>query len=338
MNKTLHAILSILDRHSTVVGSREISRQLTLRGVEITERTVRYYLKMLDNKGYTNVFGKEGRKITAAGREELRHSFVSAKIGFVISKIETLSYMTTLDTEAMEGDVILNISYFPMKNAGKALRLLKQAFVSPYVMSDRVILASEGERIGNVIVPKGMMGLGTVCSVTINGIFLKAGIPVTSRFGGVVEISNGKPLRFVSLISYDGSSLDPLEVFIKSKMTAVSKASAGGNGRILASFREIPVVCLDKAKKLARTLEDRGIRGILVIGSPNKPLLEVPVGIDRAGIVIVGGLNPVAVLEEQGITTESKAMSTLFEYSHLLPFQDHFHTSRPAAKARSSAA
>ena len=91
---------------------------------------------------------------------------------------------------------------------------------------------------------------------------------------------------------------------------------------ILASFREIPVVCLDKAKKLARTLEDRGIRGILLIGSPNKPLLEVPVGIDRAGIVIVGGLNPVAVLEEHGIATESKAMSTLFEYSHLVPFKE----------------
>jgi len=42
------------------------------------------------------------------------------------------------------------------------------------------------------------------CSVTINGIFLKAGIPVTSRFGGVVEIVDGKPERFISLISYEG--------------------------------------------------------------------------------------------------------------------------------------
>jgi repressor of nif and glnA expression len=67
---------------------------------------------------------------------------------------------------------------------------------------------------------------------------------------------------------------------------------------------------------------ERGIRGILLIGSPNKPLLEVPVGIDKVGIVIVGGLNPVAALEERGIPTESKAMSTLFEYSRLVPFTD----------------
>ena len=83
-------------------------------------------------------------------------------------------------------------------------------------------------------------------------------------------------------------------------MTAVSEAVAGSPGKILASFREIPLVCADKARKLARTLDERGIRGILLIGSPNTPLLEVPVGIDKTGIVIVGGLNPIAVLEENG--------------------------------------
>jgi repressor of nif and glnA expression len=188
------------------------------------------------------------------------------------------------------------------------------------VTSDRIILASEGGKIGDILVPKGMVGLGTICSVTINGIFLKAGIPIASRFGGVVETDNGTPRRFVSLISYEGSSLDPLEVFIKSKMTNVSGAAAGRSGKVLASFREIPIVCLEKAKKLSRTMADRGIRGLLMIGSPNTPLLEVPVGIDKVGIVIVGGLNPIAVLEEQGIPTESKAMSTLFDYSQLVPF------------------
>ena len=338
MNKTLHAILTILDKCSAVTGSRELSRKLTKHGVELTERTVRYYLKQLDSQGYTEVFGKEGRKITDRGRQELRHSHVSDKIGFVISRIETLSYMTTLDLASMEGDVILNVSWFPRKNLRKALALLKPVFASPFVMSDRVMLADEGEEIGEARVPKGMTALGTICSVTINGIFLKAGIPVASRYGGVVETAESEPQRFLSLISYAGSSLDPLEIFIKSNMTAVSEAVAGRNGRILASFREIPVVCLDKAAKLARTLEDRGIRGILMIGSPNKPLLEVPVGIDKAGIVIIGGLNPVAVLEEHGIATESKAMSTLFEYSHLVPFKELMHPAISLAKTRSSAA
>jgi repressor of nif and glnA expression len=82
-------------------------------------------------------------------------------------------------------------------------------------------------------------------------------------------------------------------------------------------------VCLEKARKLARTMADRGIRGLLLIDSPNTLLLEVPVGIDKAGIV-VGGLNPVAALEEQGIPVESRAMSTLFDYSRLVPFESAF--------------
>ena len=65
MNKKLYAILKILDGYSTVVGSRELSRQLQVHGIDLSERTVRYYLKMLDRRGHTEVFGKEGRKITA---------------------------------------------------------------------------------------------------------------------------------------------------------------------------------------------------------------------------------------------------------------------------------
>lgn len=322
MNKTMLAILKTLEKYSDVVGSREISRQLKLHGIDLTERTVRYHLKILDERGYTEVFGKEGRRITEKGRGELANALVSEKVGFVISKIETLSYLTTLNPETFKGDVILNISYFPEENLRDVMKLLRPVFYSPYVMSDRVIIAHGGERIGDVQIPQGKVGLGTVCSVTINGIFLKAGIPVTSKFGGIIEVVNSCPERFLSLISYEGSSLDPLEIFIRSKMTDVSGAVKKHYGKILASFREIPVVCLNEAKRLAETITNKGIGGILIIGAPNKPLLEVPVGIDKAGVVIVGGLNPVAAIEESGVNTETRAMSTLYEYSRLKGFKD----------------
>ncbi len=322
MNKTMLAILKILDKHQEVVGSREISRQLKMHGIDLTERTVRYHLRILDERGYTEVFGKEGRRITDKGRTELKHALISDKIGFVISKIETLSYLTTLNLENMSGDIILNISYFPEDRLKDALKILKPSFSSPYVMSDKVVFERGGGVIGDVIIPEGKIGIGTVCSVTINGIFLKAGIPVTSKFGGLVEINDRKPIRFVSLISYEGSSLDPHEIFIRSKMTDVLGALKGKNGIILASFREIPVVCAEEAKRLAEKMAGRGIGGILMIGEPNKPLLEMPVRIDKAGMVIVGGLNPVSALEESGIPTESAAMSTLYEYSKLNSFKE----------------
>ena len=322
MNKTMFSILTVLDKQSDIIGSKEISKHLKLHGVELTERTVRYHLKILDERGHTKVFGKEGRRITQKGREELAQSHVPEKVGFVISRMETLSYMTSFDIDKQEGDIILNVSYIHEKDLKDALRVMKPVYKSPYIMSDRLVIAGEGEQIGDVIVPEGKTGLGTVCSVTINGIFLKAGIPLVSKFGGVLQTEESGPSRFTALISYEGSSLDPLEIFIRSKMTDVIHAVKNHSGRILASFREVPVVGLDEAKSLAKRMADTGIGGILLIGNPNQPLLEMPVGIDKAGIVLVGGLNPVAALEEAGIPTESKAMSTLYEYSKLISFKD----------------
>jgi hypothetical protein len=325
MTKTMLAILKILDKHSdTILGSREISRQLKAHGVELTERTVRYHLRILDERGFTKVFGKEGRQITQKGKEELAQALVSEKVGFIISKIETLSYLTDLDLEKNEGNVILNVSYFPEEKLKEALRIMKPVFASPYVMCNKVILYRGGEKIGDIIVPDKQIGFGTVCSVTINGMFLKAGIPVASKFGGVLQIENAEPSRFTSLISYEGSSLDPLEIFIKSHMTDVLGAVKNHSGKILASFREIPVVSLERARQLSEDLRQKGIGGILLIGNPNQPLIEMPVAVDKAGMIIVGGLNPLAALEEAGIPTVSKAMSTLFRFSDLIKFKELF--------------
>lgn len=323
MNKTMLAILKVLDKQPDIIlGSRELSRQLKLHGVELTERTVRYHLRILDERGFTKVFGKEGRLITRKGSEELSQALVSEKLGFVISKIETLSYLTNFDLANNEGDIILNISCFPEEKLKEALRIMKPVFSSSYVMSDKVVFRKGGEKIGDITVPKGQTAFGTVCSVTINGIFLKAGIPVTSMFGGVLQIEESEPSRFTALISYEGSSLDPLEIFIKSRMTDVTGAVRNHYGKILASFREIPVVSIEKAKELSSLMKEKGIGGILLIGNPNQPLLEMPVGMDKAGMIIVGGLNPIAAVEEAGITTVSKAMSTLYKFSDLIKFKE----------------
>jgi len=323
MTKTMLSILKILDANpDQILGSGAISKQLKMHGVDLTERTVRYHLRILDERGFTKVFGKEGRMITPKGKEELTQASVSEKVGFIISKIETLSYLTNLNLEKNEGDIILNVSYFPEEKLKETLRIMKPVFLSPYVMSEKVALKKAGEKIGDIPVPKGQVGFGTVCSVTINGIFLKAGIPVISKFGGVLQIEDSEASRFTALISYEGSSLDPLEIFIRSKMTDITGAVKNQSGKILASFREIPVVSLGKAEEISYELKAKGIRGILLIGNPNQPLIEMPVGLNRAGMIIVGGLNPIAALEEAGIHTVTKAMSTLYPFSDLVRFKE----------------
>ncbi len=323
MNKTMISILKVLDKKpDKIIGSKEISRQLPHYGIDLTERTVRYHLRILDEKGLTKVYGKEGRKITQKGREELTNALVSEKVGFVISKIEALSFLSDFDITSKKGNVILNVTFFPEKSFRDAMKIMKGVFASEFNMSDRVAVANGGEYIGEIMIPEGHIGFGTVCSVTINSILLKAGIPINSKFGGVLQIEEGEPSRFIALISYDGSSLDPLEIFIKSSMTDVRRAVKNDSGKILASFREIPLVCVEKARGIKTKLKEEGIRGILTIGNPNQELLEMPVGIDKVGIVVVGGLNPIAAAEEAGISTISRAMSTLYKYSDLVRFKE----------------
>jgi len=322
MNRTMFTILRVLDKHEDVVGSIELSRELLNHGIELSERTVRHYLKLLDHMGMTRVQGKRGRTITDKGKGEVNKAFVSERINFIISKIDSLSYLTDFNIDSLKGNIILNISFFPDKKLRDVVKIVADVFASPYVMSNKIILAKGGERIGDIQVPEGCVGLGTVCSITLNGIFLKSGIPVASRYGGVVEIEEGIPKRFTSLISYEGSSMDPLEILIKSRTTDVTGAIARNNGKILASFREIPVVSMREAEILREKMSRKGVGGNILFGKPNQPLLDVPVGVDKVGMLVVGGLNPIAAAEEAGIFTESKAMSTLYEYSRLLPFNE----------------
>ena len=137
-----------------------------------------------------------------------------------------------------------------------------------------------------------------------------------------MEIEDGAPRRFTSLISYEGSSMDPLEILIKSRTTDVTGVISENNGKILASFREIPVVSMREAELLREKMASKGLGGSILFGKPNQPLLDVPVVVDKVGMLVVGGLNHIAMAEESGIFTESKAMSTLYEYSRLLTFNE----------------
>ena len=328
MTKTEISILAVLREHQQeIIGSRQIMRGLVSFGITLTERTIRYHLKIMDEKGLTKVFGKNGRKITDKGLDELLNSNVSERVGFIGSKIDSLSFMSDFDCATQSGKVVLNVSMFPTSEAAGARKVLSRAFDSSYVMSDRVMVVPEGGQIGNTLIPEGMIGLGTICSVTVNSILLKNGIPIASKYGGLMEVApEDGPVRFTSLISYDGCSLDPLIVFIKSAMTSVGRVLNREHGNVLASFREIPAACISKTRVIQDRLHEMGIKGLLLIGSPDNSLLEVPVGPDKAGVVVIGGLNTVASLYEQGIQVDSHAMSELVEYGDLEKFDEAFRS------------
>jgi len=316
------AIMRILRDSPEPLGARVISYHLKDHGIKLSERAVRYHLKLMDERGFTESVGRNGRLITQLGREELESALVSDKVGFVASKIELLAYQTNFDLDKHQGKVPVNISFFPERQFKKAIEVMKGAFQSGICVGDLVAVARQGERLGGIIVPQGKIGLATVCSVIINGALLKAGIPMDSKFGGILQIKNHKPLRFVELIQYSGSSLDPSEIYITSKMTSVGQAARKGEGRILANFREIPAICQPIAEKVVAGLKEANLGGLFMMGEVSKSLCEVPVELNKVGMILTGGLNPVAAAVESGIEVENHAMSTVMEYQDLIKFRE----------------
>ncbi len=316
-------ILKVLSDSNEAMGARVIARRLKGHGIELGERAVRYHLKLMDERGLTLLLGRrDGRVLTEQGMKEVRNALVKDKVGFAITKIELLAFRTNFNLKNRTGYVPVNISFFSKEQFSKSVQIMKPVYENELCASHLVAIAKEGEKLGELIVPEGRVGLATVCSIVINGTLLKAGVPIESRFGGLIQISNRQPLRFVELIHYAGSSLDPSEVFIKAGMTSVTETASKGEGTILANFREIPALCRPIVEEVIAKLKEAGMGGLLMMGNTSEPVCQVPVELNRFGIVLIGGLNPVAAVVEAGINVENRAMSTVVEYKDLIRFEE----------------
>ncbi len=318
--KTL-MILRILNDTGRPVGSRLIARQMQEKGIITSERAVRYHLKLMDERGLTQLIGKrDGRIVTDKGIDEVSMARVRDKVGLAISRIEILAFQTTFNTKTGRGLLPVNISLVPEDKFAEALNVMAPVFEEGYTVSRRVAVAGPGQRLGEILIPEGKTGLATVCSLVVNGVLLKNGIPMDSKFGGILQIKNRRPLRFVELIYYSGSSLDPSEVFIRGKMTSIRNILEKGEGMLLANFREIPALCRPLTEELIADLTHAGIEGVLATGETSESICQTPVEINRVGIILLGGLNPAASVLEAGLEVDNRAMSTVMEYGEFMPF------------------
>lgn len=322
VEKKILLILRILRDARQPLGARLIARSMADHGLPLSERTVRYHLRQMDERRLTELAGRrDGRTITVKGLEEIGNARVRDKLSLAISRIEVLAFRTTFDPKKRLGALPVNISLFPGEKFRRAAEAMAPAFDAGFGVSNLVGVAREGEKLGEFVVPEGKVGLATVCSIVVNGVLLKNGIPMDSKFGGIVQVSRGKPLRFVELIHYSGSSLDPSEAFIRAGMTSVREVIRSGEGRVLGNFREIPAPGKSLAEKIVKDLQAAGINGVLSIGRISEPLCEVPVDMNKVGMLLSGGLNPVCCAQEAGIAVANFAMSTVMNFDELMPFK-----------------
>lgn len=317
VQRKLIEILRILYENHDPIGARLIADRMNERGYPIGERGVRYHLRILDERGLTQRQGYDGRTITERGINELNNALVGDRLGFIITRIEKLIYDTTFDLKTREGKVIINTSVVDKKDLDKTIEILRDVMYNGYPISPYIKLIDEGTMTSDIKVPEGKIGIATMCSITIDGILLKNGIPVNTKYGGILEVKDKKPVCFDDLIIYNGTSIDPMRIFISRKMTRVMDAVNTGTGKLLANLREIPASALPEAEKVLHSITDSRIGGITEIGKPGKAVLDAPVDNGKVGIVVYAGVNAMAAVEETGIKVNTYPISTVVDFKEL---------------------
>jgi len=312
IERKLIEIMRVINENDKPIGARAIADELNDRGYDIGERAVRYHLRILDERGFTRKHGYAGRTLTELGESEMSDALIGDRFGFVISQIEEMAFRTTINPKTGDGVVPVNISYFAKEDLETVIDVISYIAHSGYMISSKVRIFEEDEDL--IILPPGKVGIATVCSVTFDGLLLKSGIPVEPSYGGILQIENRKPSYFLDLISYSGTSIDPIQIFMKRKPTSVLEVVETGEGKILANIRQINLSAYDRVIEIIQQAEKMGLGGFFPPGDIDGSLLGAPIEMGKFGIAIVGGINGICALEETGIRIETNPVSTVLEY------------------------
>ncbi|HSA38324.1 MAG TPA: NrpR regulatory domain-containing protein [Methanoregula sp.] len=291
-------ILRILREHQEPMGAKRLSELMAERGFVLSDRAVQYYLSYLDTTGFTEKIGNQGRILTPEGRKETDNALVDDRIGFIISKLERLAYRSTFDPITGTGDVAYNLSivpedsFEPAKSAFDAVIESGCGFFSSYRVIDR-----------DPRVPSGSVGFISICSISMDGVFQRKGIPVKMAFGGRLEIEQGIPKRFSDLIGYGGTTIDPLELFISSGLTSIASFTRSKSGIALANVREVPIAAKEPVEETIHLMNASGFVFPVTMG---KQVFNLPNNQYRLSIVAYSGLNLIGNCVEHGIDIKTE--------------------------------
>jgi len=242
---------------------------------------------------------------------------------FVNTRIEDLAMEVSYNPVENTGKVIFNLSLIPKENLEAAISLFRNAYRAGLSVSDRVRILDEGTRIEDLVVPPGSAGICTMCTITLDGILLRRGVPIQPVGGGLVEIDDRVPRRFTHMILYDSTTVDPLEVLVAQDLTSITRVMKEGSGTILANLRECHMEAESLVIGVLNDLTDGGFTGILDVGAPNVPLLGVPASPQYFGVAMVGGTNPMAALKERGIPVVTKALKGVMDVAEMSSIRDY---------------
>ncbi|MDD1664896.1 MAG: DUF128 domain-containing protein [Methanomicrobiales archaeon] len=242
---------------------------------------------------------------------------------FINNRIEDLAMEVSYDPLENTGKIIFNLSLIPKTNLERAVSLFRNAYRAGLSVSDKVRFFDEGARLEGLTIPPGFAGICTMCTITLDGILLRRGVPIHPVGGGLVEIVDRVPSRFTHMILYEATTIDPLEVLVAQDLTSILRVMKEGSGTILGNLRECHMEAESLVMGLLDNLSSVGFTGILEVGAPNIPILGVPESPQNFGVAMVGGTNPMAALKEEGIPVVTKALKGVMDVGEMDSIRDY---------------
>jgi len=221
----------------------------------------------------------------------------TVKIMPVLSKMLSMIHRVDYSIENERGNVLINTGYVDKKYEDEVLDILKECFKSKTLISDRI----------GFEIKRDLLIINTLCSSTIDGILIKCGVPVMPYYGGILEIAKN---RFIDMIAYEGTSLDPHEVFFN---------KVDGKNTILSGVRKVPMAAQED---LINIVNELGWTGLHKIGKPNNDICGVKVEKNMLGFVSFGGVNPFAIIKNNNIPIKILALHDIKEYSELIHLKE----------------
>jgi len=164
-------------------------------------------------------------------------------------------------------------------------------------------------------VPHGSLGIITVCSITMDGVFQGRGIPVRMAFGGRLTVEHGEPIRFIDLIGYRGTTIDPLQLFISAGLTSISSMVSTGSGIALANVREVPAAAEGPVRETVAQMRKSGFVFPVTIGTAP---FNIPSDPYRLSIISYSGMNYVAHIFEKGIPIRTEIGAGNIPFSRIV--------------------
>ncbi|MHC1635705.1 MAG: NrpR regulatory domain-containing protein [Candidatus Methanospirareceae archaeon] len=294
-----------------VIGARRIADELRARGYEMDERVVRYYLAILDKKGFTKREGYAGRRITPLGLQELKEALIEDRLNHISVKIEELMYKISYEPHKKRGEIAVNLSLLKEQYLERALDIMRDVAEEGCAFSRyKVFRADEDNmRRWKFIIPSGssFVGIITPCNITVDGVLLKRGIPVEVEYSGIFEVRGGDIESMEEMVRYDGTTIDPVRIFMGRRMHTVSEVVKEGEGKIIVNYRRVPRSAREDLEAVLREMERIGMMGRVKIEEKE----------DGLGIFICAGINAIAAVEEAGIKTKTETKVGVFRFEEM---------------------